>query len=133
MESIRLVSGDDGKLRLTDEAGAIVPATASDRLAARFVDTLLTILGSSRFRPTFGTTFPTDAATWRTVGDVHRSFASAVLSVKRQLASVDEPEADARFGSATLTGVTFGARGRVELAVELASETTVVTSLALVV
>lgn len=83
--------------------------TGIEKLVQRFLLILLTEKGTIKYLPDSGTRFLVDArrGLWRTTTDVTQSYASALVDVNRQLASLetDSDPTDERFGSATLLTV----------------------------
>lgn len=91
----------------SNDGGALIAGI--EKLAQRFLLTLLLRKGSRVLAPDDGTIFMIDAARghWRTVADVQQSFYVARLDAGRQLVAVEtdaDPD-DERYASADLTGV----------------------------
>lgn len=99
-----------GTLASADLPGGMV-VTGVAKLAQRYLLSLFTDRGSLVYLPTSGTDFLSDArkGLWRTVADVHQSFASARLDVARQLVRVQQTtdSADEQYASSELLGVDF--------------------------
>lgn len=82
------------------------------KLAQRFLLTLLTPRGSQRHRAARGTAFMVHASRgfWRTAVDVRQSYAAAASDARKQLRAEEtaaDPD-DERYGADELTRVTLG-------------------------
>jgi hypothetical protein len=102
-----------------------------ERLCQQVLLLLLTARGTKRFAPSYGTRFVSDGqrGAWRTTADVARSFAAAVLDVKRQLraAELEDTPDDERVDEVTLERVSVD-RDQVAIGISVTARSGATTS-----
>ena len=130
---LALVSSTTGQVGLGSDLRGISPGPKG-RLAGRVISSLLTKLGSSEYRPSWGTGFllDADAGRWRVPSDIQRSFAAALGLVKQQVKAITPAtaSADEQLQNVTMNSATFVSSVHVSISLTILSQSYDVTQVA---